>query len=748
MSQQKSDCHQTTGNNPQKRFKVALSFPGEHRKTVEEIASGLAATYTERSVLYDSYHRDEFARANLDIHLQNLYHNESELIVVFICADYDRKEWCGIEWRAIRDLMHHKETSDRIMFVKCGDGKVDGLFETIDGYVDANKVSIEEIIGDIVKRHSSLCPENEPPPAPSPPKKSRLPAELTDPNAKKLQPRESGFLGRDAQVSEIMAQLTAGKNVFVVGTGGIGKTEICKAALRARLTTAAAHTQRTFWIDVNDCKSTPQFVKKLGKGMGLADKTLETINTVEDLSPHLLAGLYYLDNLETYAEAAAPDSIPSLTRLLEVPDLQVLASSRETLQRLLRSGHEIKVTKGLEEDDAAKVFLGIWSGKAPDAGELRAFVREKLGGHPLSIVLLAQLGGDYSWARLREVWETEGPNITHSNDDHLNSLLFSFSLTRDVLDKTPGALDLWQFAALFYEPFDEETLNTWESVSEFMLARQALTRYHILLRDDAGFTMLPPMAHYALAKEHLGIPASTPFSWDSACKLAYGYFFKLSLLASETASSEENIRSRHRITQQLSTIGHLWECDFLSDMADRDESTKLHRQIGNCYQFDVVVGQALLRWRYENSRDALTCLLLGNLERRLGAVDAARRLYQEAISLYEKERDDLGRANVCQALGDLWLAENEPQKALSFYEPARGLYEKEQEPMGLAYTLVEIIRCRYRLHKLPQIELDALAKQACQSAQNSGVTSVKEYVNEALYEACDKDKNKLKALLE
>lgn len=116
-----------------KRFKVALSFPGEHRDLVESIAEKLAMIFGKQQILYDKYHRAEFARQNLDVHLQKLYHNHSDMIVVFICADYQKKRWCGIEWRAIRDLMNQGDADERIMFIRCGSGSVDGFFGTIDG---------------------------------------------------------------------------------------------------------------------------------------------------------------------------------------------------------------------------------------------------------------------------------------------------------------------------------------------------------------------------------------------------------------------------------------------------------------------------------------------------------------------------------------------------------------------------------------------------------------------------------------
>lgn len=140
----------------EKRFKVAFSFPGEYRNLVDEIAKGVANIFSKDRVLYDWFHRAEFARPNLDIHLQNLYKNESELIVVFICATYNRKEWCGIEWRAIRELLNSKEADERIIFIKCGEGIVDGVFGTIDGYIDAAHISAQDIIEDIISRYYSI----------------------------------------------------------------------------------------------------------------------------------------------------------------------------------------------------------------------------------------------------------------------------------------------------------------------------------------------------------------------------------------------------------------------------------------------------------------------------------------------------------------------------------------------------------------------------------------------------------------
>lgn len=138
---------------PKKRFKIALSFPGEYRNLVDPIANSLATIYGEEYILYDMFHRADFARVNLDLYLQNLYKDESELIVIFECEEYNSRDWCGVESRAIRTILNGKDNG-RIMLIKCGKGSAEGFFDNVDGYIDASKYSsTEEIVKLIVERY-------------------------------------------------------------------------------------------------------------------------------------------------------------------------------------------------------------------------------------------------------------------------------------------------------------------------------------------------------------------------------------------------------------------------------------------------------------------------------------------------------------------------------------------------------------------------------------------------------------------
>lgn len=132
------------------KFDVALSFPGEKRDYVSEVATILRENLDDDSLFYDFDYQSQVARPNTDILLQNIYRNNAKLIVVFLSKEYVQKEWCGLEWRAIRDIIKSKE-DEQVMFVKFDDAQIDGIFD-IDGYIDANIFSPKNVANFIMER--------------------------------------------------------------------------------------------------------------------------------------------------------------------------------------------------------------------------------------------------------------------------------------------------------------------------------------------------------------------------------------------------------------------------------------------------------------------------------------------------------------------------------------------------------------------------------------------------------------------
>ena len=132
------------------RFRVALSFPGEHRSRVEKIAEALAGTLGREKVLYDQWYAAEFNRPNLGTYLSKLYHDESDLIVFFVSREFERMEWTGLEWRVALDLIKRKQDR-RLMILRLDDADIPGLYSA-DGYFDIWAMTDAEVAAAILNR--------------------------------------------------------------------------------------------------------------------------------------------------------------------------------------------------------------------------------------------------------------------------------------------------------------------------------------------------------------------------------------------------------------------------------------------------------------------------------------------------------------------------------------------------------------------------------------------------------------------
>jgi hypothetical protein len=133
-----------------KRFRIAFSFAGEKRAFVEKVADLLAQSFGEEAILYDKFHEAEFSRARFGRYLPKLYNEQSDLLVVVICRDYVDKEWCGLEWDAIFDLLKQRRESE-VMLSRFDYAIVDGLFSDA-GFSELDHKTPEKLAALIIER--------------------------------------------------------------------------------------------------------------------------------------------------------------------------------------------------------------------------------------------------------------------------------------------------------------------------------------------------------------------------------------------------------------------------------------------------------------------------------------------------------------------------------------------------------------------------------------------------------------------
>ncbi len=210
-----------------KRFRIAFSFTGEKRDFVSQVAALLAGRFGPDKILYDKYHEAEFARNDLSIYLPNLYNRESELLVVVICPRYDMKEWTGLEWLAIHDLLQQRR-GEEVLLCRFDHAQVDGLFRGA-GFIELDHKTPDEFFTLILERlafNEDLPRHHYTRPAVI---GASAPITSIPHNLPSLQP----FFGREDELKKIAdaldpALLTWG--ALIDGPGGMGKTSLAVRA--------------------------------------------------------------------------------------------------------------------------------------------------------------------------------------------------------------------------------------------------------------------------------------------------------------------------------------------------------------------------------------------------------------------------------------------------------------------------------------------------------------------------------------
>ena len=237
-----------------KRFRIAFSFASEKRDFVAQVAATLATRFGESVILYDKYHRAEFSRSDLAFYLPKLYEKKADLVVVVFCPDYDKKEWCGLEWNAIFGFLKARKVGE-VMLTRFERVEGKGL-HGLAGYTDLDDLTPEQAADVILERLAI----NE-----GWPKdhytKSNQKLNTSIPNNL---PRLQYFFGREADLKKIAAALAPdarGWGALIDGPGGIGKTSL---AIRAAELVPPGRFRRIIFLSAKERELTADGQRALG----------------------------------------------------------------------------------------------------------------------------------------------------------------------------------------------------------------------------------------------------------------------------------------------------------------------------------------------------------------------------------------------------------------------------------------------------------------------------------------------------
>jgi hypothetical protein len=121
-------------------YDVALSFAGEDRSYVEEVAKYLIKL--EVKVFYDKYAEVDLWGRNLYTHLDDVYQKKANYVVIFISQYYKDKLWTNHE-RESAQARAFQERRDYILPARFDQTEIPGI-RTTTGYIDLNRKTPEE----------------------------------------------------------------------------------------------------------------------------------------------------------------------------------------------------------------------------------------------------------------------------------------------------------------------------------------------------------------------------------------------------------------------------------------------------------------------------------------------------------------------------------------------------------------------------------------------------------------------------
>lgn len=200
----------------------------------------------------------------------------------------------------------------------------------------------------------------------------------------------TAFVGRTDELGQIEAGFAVAPAVTLRGPGGIGKTRL--ATEYSRASRRRSPDRRVSFCDLSGARDAPAGLISVAEGVGAPDHALtggdDPFSSLARWLVRRGPRLLVLDNCE-HLLGFAREVVGAF--LAEIPDLRVLATSREALgvpqEQLIEVG-------ALDRGEAASLFVDRAEAvgrrvTASQERELLDGILERLGGHPLAIELAA-----------------------------------------------------------------------------------------------------------------------------------------------------------------------------------------------------------------------------------------------------------------------------------------------------------------------------------------------------------------------
>jgi Uncharacterized protein containing a TIR (Toll-Interleukin 1-resistance) domain len=577
-----------TDSSNRRRFAIALSFPGERREYVEQVANALLPAFGggdqgKARIFYDAWHEVLIVGYASNRKLQDIYATDSDLIVPFFCEDYRKKKWCGVELRAIEELIFDQEF-DRVFPFRFDHVQIPGTFKQ-DIFPIVSERSADDVARLILDKYRDLYPGR------LEEAKTRDHGRSTGVNAdisRIMKYAPSNLIGREAEtkvLNDAWDQVVRGETkrphiLTFVALGGEGKTSVvakwavdlafrdwpgCEAVLAWSFYSQGTREQLAASSDLflNEALSFFGDAAMAGSAAGAFDKGRRLAQLVGEQRALLildgLEPLQYAPTSPTPSElkdqgiaallkglAANSRGLCVVTTRYSIPDLRAYVGQTVAEKKLARLSTEAGVALLQSFGVKGSLRKTIPSSDGRTLNEYDKLV-EDVQGHALTLNLLGSYlrdahGGDIrkrDLIRLSEAnAEEQGGHAFHVMDAYVESLA-NGGKTADDQAKGRRALALLRLLGLFDRPATAGTLPAlWEgeaiagltepligiSEAQRNVALQRLEDAKLLtVMREHGSGVLVALDAHPLLREYFGqrLRDAQPEAWRAAHRRIY-----------------------------------------------------------------------------------------------------------------------------------------------------------------------------------------------------------------------------------
>ena len=493
----------------------------------------------------------------------------------------------------------------------------------------------------------------------------------------RLVPKSSiGVIGRNEELEELKTFLYGEeKSAFVTGAPGVGKTEICKAAIKEFVIKADTPV---FYIRVPDTADHVELMQLIGSAVNLSSDLVSKITKLDQIASRIIKGIYYFDNLENVLETT--EGLQLVCDFISLNGVRLVASTRTKVQSL----DCYELTLGVLDNDSAKqLFNAYWQAGTPDVELLKIFLHDELENHPLSIVLAASTSKNkkVDFGRLLELWNETGTQSLKTEQsvkrqNRTNSLTRCFDISYEMLKSETGALNTWLFCALFTGEIPETLLSQFSGFNDVSDSIKILEEYSIISGTVEGYALLSPLSQYA--RDKALIDTQSVFDWTQTKQHAYAFC--------EFAFSNDNFQRKDEAERfnNLNALKHhgfiqrLFETDVKSKGFNKDMLLRCHHKLYKVYTSNLPQLHQIFEFTYRTFNDLMSAILLANLNVFRGKLGEAESLCNDILDSPQIDKQLYGDTLSC--LGDIFSKQGKYSRSFHALEESLKVNQELDSP--------------------------------------------------------------------